>query len=83
MNAVGDASSTLFISPQIKLLLGYCPEEWLADPESWSKTLHLEDHQHVLAQAYAAYQNNGSFEMEYRMIARNGRLVWCMIKSSL
>ncbi|MBK9603045.1 MAG: PAS domain S-box protein [Anaerolineales bacterium] len=76
INAVGDTTSTLYVSPQIETLLGYTPEEWLADPKFWLKTLHPEDHQLVLTQAARTDQDNEPFEMEYRMIARDGRLVW-------
>ena len=76
MNPVGDASSTLYVSPQIETLLGYTQEEWLADPNLWSKMLHPEDSQHVLKQVTITDQSNKPFEMEYRMIARDGRLVW-------
>lgn len=76
VNAVGDASSTLYVSPQIEALVGYTPQEWMADPKLWSKTLHPEDRQNVLAQAALTDQTNKPFEMEYRMIARDGRLVW-------
>nr|MDQ3005719.1 PAS domain S-box protein [Chloroflexota bacterium] len=76
MNAVGDASSTLYVSPQIESLLGYTPQEWLADPKLWSKVLHPEDRPHVLAQTAHVDQINEPFDMEYRMITRDGRLVW-------
>jgi PAS domain S-box-containing protein/putative nucleotidyltransferase with HDIG domain len=76
MNAVGDASSTLYVSPQIQALVGYTPQEWLADPKLWAKTLHPEDRQHVLKQVAHTDQSNKPFDMEYRMMARDGRLVW-------
>jgi PAS domain S-box-containing protein len=75
-NAMGAASTPLYISPHIKILLGYTPEEWLADPGLWSKTVHSEDRQRVLTQAAKAKQNNKPFDMEYRMVARDGHLVW-------
>jgi PAS domain S-box-containing protein/putative nucleotidyltransferase with HDIG domain len=76
MNAVGDASSTLYVSPQIETLLGYTPQEWMADPKLWSKTLHPEDRQHVLERAAQTDRTKEPFEMEYRMIACDGRTVW-------
>lgn len=75
-NAMGAASSPLYISPHIKILLGYTPEEWLADPGLWSKTVHSEDRKHVLTQAAKAKQNNKPFDIPYRMVARDGHLVW-------
>ncbi len=76
VNAVGDASSTLYVSPQIKTLVGYTPQEWLDDPKLWSKIVHPEDRPHVLKQAAHTDQSNEPFDMEYRMIARDGHLVW-------
>ena len=75
-NPVGDTSSTLYVSPQIETLLGYTPQEWLADPKLWSNSLHPEDRQQVLKQAAQTDRRNKPFEIEYRMIARDGRLVW-------
>jgi PAS domain S-box-containing protein/putative nucleotidyltransferase with HDIG domain len=71
-----DASCMLYVSPQIKTLLGYTPGEWLSNPKLWSITLHPEYRQHLLAQAAGTDQSQGSFEMDYRMNARDGRLVW-------
>ena len=76
MNAVGDASTTIYVSPQIKTLLGYTPDEWLADSQLWSKRLHPDDRQRVLKQAIDTDQNNEEFDLEYRMISRDGCLVW-------
>ena len=76
MNAVGDAGSTLYVSPQIEALLGYTPEEWMADPKLWSKTLHPEDRQQVLKRVEQTDRSGLPFEMDYRMLARDGRLVW-------
>jgi PAS domain S-box-containing protein/putative nucleotidyltransferase with HDIG domain len=76
VNAIGDASSTIYVSPQIEALLGYTPQEWLAEPKFWSMSLHPEDRQRVLEQAAYTEQTREPFDVEYRMIARDGRLVW-------
>jgi PAS domain S-box-containing protein len=75
-NAIGDSSSTVYVSPQIQTLLGYTPEEWLNDPKLWSKTIHPQDRHHVLEQTTIADQSHEPFNMEYRMIARDGSLIW-------
>jgi len=75
-NAIGDVSSTIYASPQIETLLGYTADEWLADPKLWSKTLHPDDRQDVLKRTGHADQINAPFNMEYRMITRDGRVVW-------
>jgi PAS domain S-box-containing protein len=75
-NAVGVPGTMLFVSPQIETLMGYTPQEWLSDPEMWSKTLFSEDRQPVLAYAADADRRSEPFDMEYRMVARDGRQVW-------
>ena len=76
LNALGDAISTTYVSPQIETLMGYTPQEWTANPKLWSETLHPEDRQRVLALAANVDQSNKPFDMDYRMIARDGRTVW-------
>lgn len=76
MTPVDDASSTLYVSPQIESLSGYTPKEWLADPKLWSRTVHPEDRPKVLKQAADTDQGRAPFEMDYRMITRDGALVW-------
>jgi len=74
--ALDDASSTQYISPQIEPILGYSPEEYKADPDIWSKRLHPDDRDRVLAELKASLASNRPFKSEYRMIARSGRTVW-------
>ncbi len=76
INAVDDINTRLYISPQIEALLGYTPGEWLTDPKLWVTTLHPEDRRHVQAQIANADRSNETLDLEYRMIARDGRLVW-------
>jgi PAS domain S-box-containing protein/putative nucleotidyltransferase with HDIG domain len=76
MSSLEDPSRILFVSKQIESLLGYTQEEWLADPKSWSKALHPEDRRRVLKQVANADLCHEPLEMVYRMIARDGHLVW-------
>src|SRR5688500_15911549 len=45
---VQDIHQTTYVSPQIQTLLGYSPEEWLANPEFWKTRLHPNDREGVL-----------------------------------
>ncbi|MEO8291876.1 MAG: EAL domain-containing protein [Actinomycetota bacterium] len=68
--------STSYVSPQIHGLLGITPQEYEADPDLWLKHLHPDDRDRALA-AYLEGRNSGeSFTFEYRLIARDGRVVW-------
>ena len=66
----------LYTSPQIEELLGYTPEEWL-EGRLWPERLHPEDRDRVLA-ADDRFESGGdeSFSEEYRLIAKDGSVVW-------
>ena len=65
-----------YVSPQIENVLGYSPREVTTDPEHWTKTLHPHDRRWVLAEEKRTGQAGDPFALEYRMFARNGRVVW-------
>jgi diguanylate cyclase (GGDEF)-like protein/PAS domain S-box-containing protein len=66
----------LYTSPHIEEMLGYTPEEWL-EGRLWSERLHPEDRERVLA-ADEHFESGGSkeFSEEYRLIAKDGSVVW-------
>jgi PAS domain S-box-containing protein len=66
----------LFVSPQIETMLGYTPEEWLADPHSWMNRIHIDDREIALAAETKFQQTHELFYAEYRMSARDGRVLW-------
>jgi PAS domain S-box-containing protein len=74
--ALDAQSTTLFVSPQIKELIGFSPEEYTADRDIWAKRLHPDDRDRVLAEVARSHATGGPFVSEYRMIARDGRVVW-------
>lgn len=76
MNPAANRTSTTFISPQIQTILGYWPEEWLADPEFWQTRLHPEDREAVMKEIERSDRSHEPANVEYRMIARDGRVVW-------
>ena len=53
VDKLDDKSSPLYVNPQIASLLGYSQEEWLADPDLFSNSLHPDDRELVLAQIAA------------------------------
>jgi len=65
----------VFISPQAESILGYTPFEWQADPELWIRAMHPDDRDRVNQDDRASLET-GTFTSEYRMIARDGRVVW-------
>jgi PAS domain S-box-containing protein len=69
-------SSAVFMSPQIERILGYPVEDWLGDPQFFPKVLHPDDRDRVLAEHKEAHRTGESFTTQYRMLAKEGRVVW-------
>ena len=65
-----------YISPQIEVLLGFTPEEWMADPGLWYRQMHPEDRKRQQTLEEQGYQQNELLVEEYRLFARDGRQLW-------
>ena len=65
-----------YMSPQYETMFGYSPEKEILDEEHWLKTLHPEDRDRVLAEEERTDATGEPFEMEYRVIASDGGVVW-------
>lgn len=71
-----DTRRTFSISPQIEPILGFTPEEWLGEAARWENCLHPDDKERVIAACAQANTDRTSWREEYRLIARDGRIVW-------
>jgi len=71
----GSGDAPLYMSPQYEELFGYTPEERQARPTLWRELLHPEDRERVLL-AEARADDQRPFSEDYRMVARDGRVVW-------
>jgi len=74
--ALDPASTTLYVSPQVEEFLGFTQSDYARNPDIWRERLHPEDRDRVLAALAACHQSGKPFACEYRMIARDGRVVW-------
>jgi diguanylate cyclase (GGDEF)-like protein/PAS domain S-box-containing protein len=74
--APDEVSSTLYVSPQIEQLLGFPPEDFLSDPDLFAKQIHPEDRERVLEEIHRSHASGRPFRSEYRMLRRDGRVVW-------
>jgi PAS domain S-box-containing protein len=80
---VGGDRALAYVSPQIEEVLGYSPREVMADPDHWTKMLHPHDKRWVLAEDRRTGETGGPLALEYRMFARNGRVVWLRDEATL
>jgi PAS domain S-box-containing protein len=66
----------VYVSPFVKELLGISPDEWIVNPNSWLDSIHPDDFDAVATAYERSERASETFSMEYRMIARDGRVVW-------
>jgi len=65
-----------YVSPQIKHILGFTPEEWMSDPQRWRQQVHPDDLGKVLAQEQNLSREGDRYRTEYRLRTREGKDVW-------
>ncbi|HLW88132.1 MAG TPA: ATP-binding protein [Terriglobales bacterium] len=65
-----------YVSPQIESILGITPAEWKENSANWINHVHPEDREHVLAFDSQFVANGGRMRTEYRMLSREGRVLW-------
>lgn len=66
----------LLVSKQAERLLGYPVERWYQEPDFWMSHLHPDDREQAASYCRSAVEHCVSHELEYRMIADDGRVVW-------
>src|SRR5579863_1977735 len=65
-----------YVSPQIEATLGFSQEEWLEDPIRWYRQIHPDDKQRWSGEAAQMFLSGTTLRSAYRVIARDGRVVW-------
>jgi len=71
-----DERRTIYVSPHVEQVLGYSRAEWLDQPDIWIELLHADDREVVLAQHDRHSETGEPWDLEYRLIASDGRVVW-------
>ncbi|MFV8376812.1 PAS domain S-box protein [Flavobacterium sp. LB1P62] len=71
-----ESFSFSFISKKVESILGYTPEEWLANHTFWVDHIYNDDKEWV--QNYCKFQTDANLnhDFEYRMVAKDGAVVW-------
>lgn len=76
MAEIGPKGRWLYVSPQIQRILGHTQEEFQTDPGTWYRLIHPDDCKRVQAEESRCQETGEAFVSEYRMIARDGSVVW-------
>ena len=72
---VADSSATSYVIPQVERMLGYTAEE-LDETDPFWIAMHPEDREGVLAEDERTNETGEPFEVEYRVLHKDGRVVW-------
>ena len=68
-------STFTYVGEKAADILGYPAEDWY-QPDFWAAHLHPEDRSRAMAKCQEFSNARENYELECRMIARDGRVVW-------
>jgi formate hydrogenlyase transcriptional activator len=74
--ASADASHFTFVSSYAETLLGFPLRRWTEERAFWSDRIYPEDRAFIAAARRNRIRAAGSYDLEYRMVAAEGRAVW-------
>ena len=67
---------SVYVSPAIESLLGFPVSAWAEDRELFEKSIHPDDHDHVVATVAESKRNGAPHSEQYRLIGKDGGVVW-------
>jgi PAS domain S-box-containing protein len=77
------AASGWYFSPQVERVTSYAAAEWIADPDFFSRVLHEDDRDRVLDAFARVHETHETIQIEYRLIARDGSVIWIQDDASV
>jgi PAS domain S-box-containing protein len=72
-----------YVSPQIEAALGFSQSEWLEDPVRWYQQIHPDDKMRWSVEAAEMFQSGKTLRSAYRVIARDGRVLWFQCEAKM
>src|SRR5262249_24946268 len=77
-------TNDIYVDPELKALLGYRDDEIRNHMDDWGSHVHPEDGEAIIAAAQEHLEGRApSFEVERRMIRKEGVVCWCRSGGSL
>jgi PAS domain S-box-containing protein len=71
-----DEAVVVYVSPQIRSLLGVDPADWIGSSAGWLSRVHEDDRSRIEAANAESDRTGKPFAEEYRMQTGSGTLVW-------
>jgi diguanylate cyclase (GGDEF)-like protein/PAS domain S-box-containing protein len=78
LDPVDEDLTSIYVSPQIKDLIGIEPEQWLDDYYAWRSHVHPDDIDRAWQDYQEAYRNHQPLNHEYRMVHEDGSVRWVL-----
>jgi len=72
-----------YVSPQIEEALGFTQLEWLENPVLWYQQIHPDDKLRWSVEASEMFQSGKPLRSAYRVIARNGKVIWFQCEAKM
>ena len=76
LDQTNEEQTTIYMSPRIEELTGYTAEEWCVDRNLWTSSIHPDDRERIVRKDTETNQSGERFLEEYRLIRRDGTIVW-------
>src|SRR5882762_9753405 len=80
---VGVEGRWQFVSPQIESMLGFSADEWMSNSGLWMSRIHVEDRDIAIAAEKRVQETGMLYKAEYRMHAKDGRVLWFRDEANL
>ena len=77
------SGSLTFLSREIETILGYTVEDLINRPGGWIDAVHSDDRARVTRELSRTDESGDPFRMDYRMIHKDGRVVWISVDAVL
>jgi diguanylate cyclase (GGDEF)-like protein/PAS domain S-box-containing protein len=81
VSEVGVVGRWHYVSAGVEAILGFSPQEWIADHGLWARQIHPEDRARVFEREDALVEP--TVPHEYRMRHRDGQMVWVRDEAAL
>jgi PAS domain S-box-containing protein len=66
----------LYVSPSCERITGYAREEFIQDPDLYSRIIHPDDREHVIGHLREDQHHTELCELEFRIVRRDGQKRW-------
>lgn len=76
LDKANEQEDTIYMSPRIEELTGYSSGDWYSRRNIWVDVIHPEDVDRIVAADKKSHEDECPFLEEYRLIHRDGRVLW-------